>query len=124
MICKDNFDEAVSTFNSIIVQLKSFDEIVVVDSSRSENIKDYIIGNAAKVLASPIIILHQMAFMMRKLLHLARKNDWICFINSGDILLEPGQIYFTMQCLYSVDFLFIFLANTSLIGARKTSLYP
>ena len=56
----------VSTFNSIIVQLKSFDEIVVVDSSRSENIKDYIIGNAAKVLASPIIILHQMAFMMRK----------------------------------------------------------
>ena len=95
MICKDNFDEVVSTFNSIIVQLKSFDEIVVVDSSRSENIKDYIIGNAAK---STSITYHYTppngVYDAQNYCISLAKNDWICFINSGDILLEPGRSIF------------------------------
>ena len=95
MICKDNLDEVVATFNSISSQMKSFDELVIVDSSCSDQIKDFIISksedNAGIVYnyIPPSGVYNAQNYCIS-----IAQNDWICFINSGDILLDSGRDIF------------------------------
>ena len=42
VICKDNYSEFLRTFNSIYSQMYSHDEIYVVDSSITKNIRDFL----------------------------------------------------------------------------------
>ena len=39
VICKDNYAEFVRTFNSLFMQMTDFDEILIVDSSRTSCIE-------------------------------------------------------------------------------------
>ena len=79
MICKDNLDEVDATFNSISSQMKSFDELVIVDSSCSDQIKDFILVNLKIMLVLFMIIFHQMGSIMRKIIA-SRSHKMIGFV--------------------------------------------
>ena len=42
IISKDNCSELVRTFNSICMQMSCFDEILIVDSSSTSNVRNFL----------------------------------------------------------------------------------
>lgn len=92
IICKDNCTELVHTFNSIYLQMSCTDEILIVDSSSSSNIRDFLFPyisarlNVAYRHIPPNGVYDAQNYCISN-----AKNDWICFINSGDMLLESGR---------------------------------
>ena len=57
----------VSTFNSIYMQMHPFDELIVVDSSSSDNIKAFVAAEVQRRLVSYMSLFRQVEYMMRKI---------------------------------------------------------
>ena len=93
IISKDNCSELVRTFNSICMQMSCFDEILIVDSSSTSNVRNFLSTFiSAKANITYMHIPPNGVYDAQNHCVLHAKNDWICFINSGDILLESGRI--------------------------------
>ena len=93
IISKDNISEVVRTFNSIYTQMSCSDEVLIVDSSVTSDVRDFLSSflssapNIAYIHIPPNGVYDAQNYCISN-----AKNDWICFINSGDILLKSARI--------------------------------
>ena len=90
VICAYNdFDNFVKTILSLIGQIKTNDEIVVIDSSSSNMVSNY-----AKSQLTPYLnycwVEPAGVYSAQNLGLRLAKNDWIQIINSGDTLINEG----------------------------------
>ena len=134
IVCKDNFDEVVSTFNSIYMQMHPFDELIVVDSSSSDNIKAFVAARSSETAGIVYeFIPPSGVYDAQNHCILLANNDWICFINSGDILLKSGRdVFYNVMSsrigypIYVFGQYFSFRGGKSLASffPNKSSLWP
>ena len=102
VVCKDNYCEVVRTFNSIFTQMSDFDEILIVDSSCTTHIREFF---SAYLSIKPYNIVYRHipprgVYDAQNYCIKYANKDWLCFINSGDLLMQSGRsiIHRTMNC--------------------------
>lgn len=101
VVSKDNLDELKATLESIVCQIDSqCDEIIVLDSSVSSSIEDYcqlVISNSKSTLK----YIHQyprgVFYAQNSAIAFAAK-PFLCVINSGDYMLPNARINF-IRCI-------------------------
>ena len=128
VICKDNYAELVRTFNSIFMQMTDFDEILIVDSSRTRYIRDFL---SFYLSAKPDNVIYRHipprgVYDAQNYCIKYANNDWLCFINSGDILLQSGRstIHRIMKC-DSSHTIYVFGQSFSFsLSSPKASFFP